>query len=69
MIIDELDFGLSPRHDPLVLKAGMHRLVLRKQGYEDCQTTVSVMPSETLAVRLRLIPLATTAHADSVVRR
>jgi serine/threonine protein kinase len=52
--IDDIDLGLVPRREPFALKAGEHRLFFKKEGFPDISKMLTVVPAETITVRVLL---------------
>jgi len=64
--IDESRVGQSPFHQPLIIPAGMHKLVLYNPGFTTFIDTVTIVSNETTNYRINLEQVSKMVHLDSI---
>lgn len=59
--IDGIERGKTPKLNTIILKKGIHSMVLTKEGYQTHIDSIDVVPSDTQTLRIRLL---SKAHED-----
>jgi serine/threonine protein kinase len=57
VIVDGIEVGNTGVLQPLAVQAGSHALLLRKEGFQDVRTALTIEPGDTLVRRIRLSEL------------
>jgi serine/threonine protein kinase len=56
MYIDGIERGKTPKTKSIALAKGTHTMILSKEGYHTFSDTITINPSDTLTLRIRLQP-------------
>jgi hypothetical protein len=67
IVIDDREWGVTPRPDPIRLDPGSHRVVLTKEGFRNFRSTVVVPAGETVTVTVEMEEAPSEGETRTVI--